>query len=328
MAVAGLPRLPPGRTSRCPGAARRSSASCRARPGRPPSCCCTAGRPAPTSTGSPASPRSPATTGWSRSTTGATAGASARGPASASPTAPTTPRRSSTRSTSRPVIAVGYSMGGPVAQLLWHRHRDKVAGLVLCATTDRFASGTRQGRAWLNGVDAMARMARLTPDVLVRTLSRRVLSGRVVDGPLAEWVRVEVARADPRMLLEAGGAIGRYDARPWISSIDVPTSVVLTEHDNVVAPRSPAPDGRGHPRAPSSSRWRATTRSAPPTPPASCPRCSAPAARSCTAPDPFCVGAAHGSNVLRSTAGRRRGDAASRSARRGCGWCGRSGRTR
>src|SRR3954468_10514681 len=32
------------------------------------------------------------------------------------------------------LIAVGYSMGGPIAQLLWHRHRDLVEGLVLCAT--------------------------------------------------------------------------------------------------------------------------------------------------------------------------------------------------
>src|SRR5260221_3446600 len=30
-------------------------------------------------------------------------------------------------------IPVGYSMGGPVAQLTWKRHRDLVSGLVLCA---------------------------------------------------------------------------------------------------------------------------------------------------------------------------------------------------
>jgi len=135
-----------------------------------------------------------------------------------------------------PVIAVGYSMGGPIAQLLWHRHRDKVAGLVLCATTDRFSSGTREGRAWLGGLQMMARMARLTPDVVLQTLSRRVLSARVVDGPLSEWVRNEIARGNPRSLLEAGTAIGRYDAGPWIGAIDVPTAVVLTELDTVVPP--------------------------------------------------------------------------------------------
>ena len=37
-----------------------------------------------------------------------------------------------------PVIAVGYSMGGPIAQLLWRRHRDLVSGLVLCATAPGF----------------------------------------------------------------------------------------------------------------------------------------------------------------------------------------------
>jgi pimeloyl-ACP methyl ester carboxylesterase len=136
-----------------------------------------------------------------------------------------------------PVIATGYSMGGPIAQLLWHRHRELVAGLVLCATTDRFASSTREGRAWLNGVEAMARLSRLAPDVLQRTLARRVLSARVVDeGPLAGWARSEVTRATPRVLLEAGGAIGRYDASAWIGSVDVPTAVVLTERDNVVPP--------------------------------------------------------------------------------------------
>jgi pimeloyl-ACP methyl ester carboxylesterase len=136
-----------------------------------------------------------------------------------------------------PVIATGYSMGGPVAQLLWHRHRRLVSGLVLCATTDRFASNTREGRAWINGIEAMARLSRLTPDVLQRTLARRVLSSRVVDdGPLSAWARSEVTRATPRMLLEAGGAISRYDAGQWIGDVDVPTAVVLTERDRVVPP--------------------------------------------------------------------------------------------
>src|SRR3954470_11965739 len=44
-----------------------------------------------------------------------------------------------------PVIAVGYSMGGFVAQLLWHRHRSSVAGLVLCAT----ATHVDGNRHWL-----------------------------------------------------------------------------------------------------------------------------------------------------------------------------------
>ncbi len=40
----------------------------------------------------------------------------------------------------RDVIVAGFSMGSIVAQRVWRQHPDKVAGLVLCATTDRFRS--------------------------------------------------------------------------------------------------------------------------------------------------------------------------------------------
>ena len=40
-----------------------------------------------------------------------------------------------------PVLVAGYSMGGPVAQLLSRRHPERVAGLVLCATATRFSRG-------------------------------------------------------------------------------------------------------------------------------------------------------------------------------------------
>ena len=35
-------------------------------------------------------------------------------------------------------VVVGYSMGGATAQLLWQRHPERVAGLVLCSTTARW----------------------------------------------------------------------------------------------------------------------------------------------------------------------------------------------
>jgi dienelactone hydrolase len=36
-------------------------------------------------------------------------------------------------------ILVGYSMGGPIAQLVWKRHPDLVAGMVLAATSAQLA---------------------------------------------------------------------------------------------------------------------------------------------------------------------------------------------
>ena len=50
------------------------------------------------------------------------------GPGSGWPAAPTTWRPWPTRSTIERFIAVGYSMGGPMAELMWHRHRPEVDG--------------------------------------------------------------------------------------------------------------------------------------------------------------------------------------------------------
>ena len=74
------------------------------------------------STGSRSSSRWASTSACSRPTTAATAVACAPGAGSGWPTAPTTSPRCSTCSASSRPSSVGYSMGGPVAQLLWKRH--------------------------------------------------------------------------------------------------------------------------------------------------------------------------------------------------------------
>src|SRR3954469_21660305 len=57
-------------------------------------------------------------------------------------------------------VAVGYSMGGPIAQLTWQRHRDRVEGLVLCATSRNFR-GTIRERTWYRTVPGIVAGARL-----------------------------------------------------------------------------------------------------------------------------------------------------------------------
>ena len=52
-------------------------------------------------------------------------------------------------------IAVGYSMGGPVAQLLWRQHRHRVEGLVLCATAAQFST-RREERLSFLGLTGLA----------------------------------------------------------------------------------------------------------------------------------------------------------------------------
>jgi pimeloyl-ACP methyl ester carboxylesterase len=137
-----------------------------------------------------------------------------------------------------PVIAAGYSMGGPVAQLLWRRHRSRVAGLVLCATSDRMTPTNAQRFAQTTVMGAVMGTTRLgqLPARLPRWVASRMLP-KGVKGPalnFGDWGMREVKNHDMRMLMEAGYAIGRHDAKPWIESVDVPTSVLVTLEDRAV----------------------------------------------------------------------------------------------
>lgn len=133
------------------------------------------------------------------------------------------------------VIAVGYSMGGAVAQLLWRRHPGKVSGLVLCATSSVFAEGPEEKR-WFSAIGAASFASRFTPAIARRALAGWILDRRQSDEAI-KWVTSELQRNDWTAVLGAGAALGRFDSRPWLAEIDVPTAVVMTTNDSVVSPR-------------------------------------------------------------------------------------------
>jgi 3-oxoadipate enol-lactonase len=132
-------------------------------------------------------------------------------------------------------VPVGYSMGGPVAQLLWRRHRERVAGLVLCATSRNFR-GTPLERALFSAFGGLSVAARMTPEPWRLGLNARLALRRYDDSEVGRWARREWARNDPRALVEAGHALGRFTSHDWIGDVDVPTAVVVTEGDTVVPP--------------------------------------------------------------------------------------------
>jgi 3-oxoadipate enol-lactonase len=133
------------------------------------------------------------------------------------------------------VIAVGYSMGGPIAQLLWHRHPDLVQGLVFCATARNFR-GKPAERLTFRALGGLSVLARGTPDSMRRRAALRVLAGRTGEGTYGDWALHEYRRGEPHTIIEAGAAIGRFSSHEWIHEIDVPTAVVVTELDQVVPP--------------------------------------------------------------------------------------------
>lgn len=139
-----------------------------------------------------------------------------------------------------PVIAVGYSMGGPVAQLLWRRHPELVAGLVFCATSYRFVAGGRE-RLIFGTMMASAAGTTRTGEWIGRTSMMRFRAPtRSTTRPtnLRAWAAGEMQRHDKVKLMEAGQAIGSYSARRWIGEIDVPTTVMVTRRDRAIRPEA------------------------------------------------------------------------------------------
>jgi 3-oxoadipate enol-lactonase len=133
-------------------------------------------------------------------------------------------------------IAVGYSMGGPVAQLLWRRHRRLVDGLVLCATSRTFGSRPRE-KVRFAALGAAAVTSRVVPQRLTADAVAKVIDSRRTAGPTEGWAAEEFRRNDWTAILEAGRSLGRFDSRPWIGEVDVPTAVVAMMRDGMVPPR-------------------------------------------------------------------------------------------
>jgi 3-oxoadipate enol-lactonase len=132
-------------------------------------------------------------------------------------------------------IPVGYSMGGTIAQLMWHRHRERVNGVVLCATAAYFAT-SREERFGFRSLSGLAALARLTPVQLHQWATHQFFLQRRSEG-WSSWATKEVARHDWRAVLEAGKAIGGFSSMSWVGEIDVPVGVLVTTRDNVVPTR-------------------------------------------------------------------------------------------
>ena len=132
-------------------------------------------------------------------------------------------------------IVLGYSMGGAIAQLVWHRHPDRVAGLVLASTARHFQGGPISD-LWYRSYTPLAHAVHRVPapaDALVRWRVDR----RVRDAERGAWMRTELERVSPSGLLSSMRSVGRFRSTRWIGSVDVPTSVIVTTRDRTVPAR-------------------------------------------------------------------------------------------
>ncbi|GAC1537990.1 MAG: hypothetical protein NVS3B12_22590 [Acidimicrobiales bacterium] len=136
----------------------------------------------------------------------------------------------------RTFIPVGYSMGGPIGQLIWHRHPDRVSGLVLCATSRDFHGAPKDWPAFAV-MPWLALSARAIPWAPLVGVAAQFLARRATNEMYADWIIEEFRRSDVATILEAAATLGRFSSREWIGGVDVPVGVVATSLDSLVPVR-------------------------------------------------------------------------------------------
>ena len=136
-----------------------------------------------------------------------------------------------------PVIAVGYSMGGPVSMLLAHRHPQLVRGLVVQATALDWCESRLERVRWRT-VHLIGPLLRSFAYQRWLTKGLHRLLGH--NSPLkgyVPWLSGELRRNDPLSIVQAGQALSRYDARPWAGALNKPAGSLITTRDHLVRPR-------------------------------------------------------------------------------------------
>jgi 3-oxoadipate enol-lactonase len=132
-------------------------------------------------------------------------------------------------------VAVGYSMGGLVAQLLYRRHRSQVSGLVLCSTASNVLGSPMEKLAAL-ALPSAAAALRWNP--ILRMVTAEVLGpallGPIEDAEVASWARAQISRTTLPTAVSAMQAVCEFSSAGWIGRVDVPTAVVITTRDTIV----------------------------------------------------------------------------------------------
>jgi pimeloyl-ACP methyl ester carboxylesterase len=128
-----------------------------------------------------------------------------------------------------PALIVGYSMGGAIAQLVARDHPDVMSGLILSGTAQHWQDPQLKSSWRMLELAGLA--IRISPGGFWTYGLKRV---GMRPGRATAWLRSEINRHSPTDIIEAGRELSRFDSRPWLGPLSVPSAVVLT---TVVPPR-------------------------------------------------------------------------------------------
>jgi len=131
-----------------------------------------------------------------------------------------------------PAYVVGYSMGGTIAQLIGRDHPDVARGIVLSGTAQHWQEPRARREFKLLGLVGL--MLKLAPQV---TFNAGLKRSGITPNERTAYLQSELTRHSVRDVTEAGRELGRFDSRPWLSSIEPPVAVLVTTRDELVSPR-------------------------------------------------------------------------------------------
>jgi pimeloyl-ACP methyl ester carboxylesterase len=130
-----------------------------------------------------------------------------------------------------PATVVGYSMGGAIAQLLARDHPHAVSGLILSATAQHWQD-PRLRHYW-RVMGPLSLALAVAPRLSWRCA---MAYAGIPRSPRTAWMTAEMIRHSARDVGEAGLELGRFDSRPWLSGLMLPSAVIVTSKDEAVAP--------------------------------------------------------------------------------------------
>ena len=134
-------------------------------------------------------------------------------------------------------MVVGYSMGGAVAQELWHRHPERVSGLVLASTARNFRGHAREKFFFSLMTLAMNPLSRVAQPKVERFALGLPDVSRYDARDRVGWGAREFRSTSAWSMPEVLGELGRFNSAPWITGVDVPTAMVVTTRDKAIPVR-------------------------------------------------------------------------------------------
>lgn len=131
-----------------------------------------------------------------------------------------------------PVCLIGLSMGGYIAFQFWEHHRDKLASLVLCDT--RSIADSDEARE--NRLKTARVVLEAGSEALAETMTPKLFAPEVSETVL-HLVKTFIKEAPPAGIAAASrGMAERPDVTDRLADIDVPTLVLVGEHDSISSP--------------------------------------------------------------------------------------------